>query len=133
MKLFKVRILVGAFEEKCPTLTVGSFFYSFNNNNLNYGRSKHTRNVKSSSKTKKHVQNLENILRILPLAILAFFTRNFFGTTRLFGISGLHERGPLQFCNRMDVEKTQRVPRFTFFGTVTLSNISIFVFFFKIF
>ena len=49
----------------------------------------------------------------------------FFGTLRLFlKFFGLHQRVPPSFvsifCNTMDVKKSQRVPPFTFFGTVTL-------------
>ena len=49
----------------------------------------------------------------------------FFGTMRLFlKFFGLHQRVPPSFvsifCNTMDVKKSQRVPPFTFFGTVTL-------------
>ena len=49
----------------------------------------------------------------------------FFGTMRLFlKFFGLHQRVPPSFvsifCNTMDVKKLQRVPPFTFFGTVTL-------------
>ena len=49
----------------------------------------------------------------------------FFGTMRLFlKFFGLHQRVPPSFvsifCNTMDVKNSQRVPPFTFFGTVTL-------------
>ena len=49
----------------------------------------------------------------------------FFGTMRLFlKFFGLHQRVPPSFvsifCNTMDVKKSQRVPPFIFFGTVTL-------------
>ena len=49
----------------------------------------------------------------------------FFGTMRLFlKFFGLHQRVPPSFvsifCNTMDVKNSQRVPTFTFFGTVTL-------------
>ena len=64
-------LFVRAFEEKCPTLTVSSFLYAYGpifcsfvqQLELHYGRSKHTRNVRTSSKTenKIDVQNLENI------------------------------------------------------------------------
>ena len=43
---------------------------------------------------------------------------------KLFGLKFFPQRVPLQFfsmfCNTMDVKKSQRVPPFTFFGTVTL-------------
>ena len=80
--------LFGDFEEK----TVGSFFrlrqvhvfvHLFNNNNLNYGRPKHTRNARTSSKTKnrrpeprKHTKD--------PFGYLGVFHLDFFGTMRLF-------------------------------------------------
>ena len=47
---YRFSILVGAFEEKCPTLTVGSFLDAFIVhlfNNLNYGGSKHS-NLRNS-------------------------------------------------------------------------------------
>ena len=78
--------------------------------------------LRSASKTKRKnktdVHNLEITLRIPPL---------FFGTMRLFEnfwIEYFSPKGPpsifLMFCNTMDVKKLQRVPPFTFFGTVTL-------------
>ena len=43
---------------------------------------------------------------------------------KLFGLKFFPKGSPLQFflmfCNTMDVKKSQRVPPFTFFGTVTL-------------
>ena len=43
---------------------------------------------------------------------------------KLFGLKFFPQRVPpsifLMFCNTMDVKKSQRVPPFTFFGTVTL-------------
>ena len=48
---------------------------------------------------------------------------------------GLHQRVPplfvLLFCNTMDVKESQRVPPFTFFGTVTLFKNLIKKFFFS--
>ena len=112
----------------CPTLTVGSFFYwrkvhffvhLFNN--LNYGGSNHS-NLRSASKTKRKNKTRPEPRKHTkdpPLAPL------FFGTMRLFlKFFGLHQRVPPSFvsifCNTMDVKKPQRVPPFTFFGTVTL-------------
>ena len=104
----------------CPTITVGSFFLdtkgplfcSFvqqpqtsTTSNLNNS------NLRSASKTKKK-QNRRPQPRKHTLAplFLKFF--------------GLHQRVPTSFvsifCNTMDVKKSQRVPPFTFFGTVTL-------------
>ena len=105
----------------CPTITVGSFFLdtkgplfcSFvqqpqtsTTSNLNNS------NLRSASETKRKnkrdVHNLENTP--LPPLFLKFF--------------GLHQRVPPSFvsifCNTMDVKKSQRVPPFTFFVTVTL-------------
>ena len=52
----------------------------------------------------------------------------FFGTMRLFETFWIAPKGPPSFasifCNTMDVKKSQRVPPFTFFGTVTLFKIS---------
>ena len=48
----------------------------------------------------------------------------FFGTMRLFETFWIAPKGPPSFvsifCNTMDVKKSQRVPPFTFFGSVTL-------------
>ena len=62
----------------------------------------------------------------------------FFGTMRLFlKFFGLHQRVPPSFvsifCNTMDVKKLQRVPPFTFFGTVILFKNLIKKFFGKFF
>ena len=82
--------LVGAFEEKCPTLTVGSFSHAKVNffvnlfNNLNYESSKHPKpqNLVKTKKNKTDVQNLENTLRI-PLSQTPP-PPTFFGTMQLF-------------------------------------------------
>ena len=83
-------------------------------------------NLRSASKTKrKNKHNLENT----PLPPLFFST-----FLRFFG---LHQRVPPSFvsifCNTMDVKKSQRVPPFTFFGTVTLFKNLIKKFFGKFF
>ena len=115
----------------CPTITVGSFFLdtkgplfcSFvqqpqtsTTSNLNNS------NLRSASKTKRKnqtdVHNLEITPRIPPLfSELCDFLK-------LFGLNIFPQRVPpsifLMFCNTMDVKKLQRVPPFTFFGTVTL-------------
>ena len=68
----------------------------------------------------KHVQNLENTLRI-PLSPTFWHYATFFW---------IAPNGPPSFvslfCNTMDVKKYQRVPPFTFFGTVTLFKNHIF-------
>ena len=63
----------------------------------------------------------------------------FFSTVRLFlKLFGLHQMVPpsfvSSFCNTMDVEKSQRVSPFTFFGTVTqFKNLILKYFFGKFF
>ena len=106
----------------CPTITVGSFFLdtkgplfcSFvqqpqtsTTSNLNNS------NLRSASKTKRKnktdVHNLQNTP--WPHFFSALFLKFF----------GLHHPSFVSiFCNTMDVKKSQRVPPFTFFGTVTL-------------
>ena len=122
----------------CPAITVGSFFLdtkcplfcSFvqqpqtsTTSNLNNS------NLRSASKTKRKnktdVHNLENTP--WPHFFSALFLKFF----------GLHQRVPPSFvsifCNTMDVKKLQRVPPFTFFGTVTLFKNLINKFFGEIF
>ena len=125
----------------CPTLTVGSFFYSRKVhlfvhlfNNLNYGGSKHS-NLRSASKTKRKNKTRPEPRKHTKDPPLAPF---FFGTMRLFlKLFGLHQRVPPSFvsifCNTMDVKKPQRVPLFTFFGTVTQFKNHILNFFWEFF
>ena len=73
--------LAGVFEEKCPTLTVGSFLatygplFSFVQLELRMSKTYWKRQNLILNKT--GVQKLENILRIPTLAILVFFSENF--------------------------------------------------------
>ena len=65
----------------------------------------------------KHVQNLENTQgsHLSP----TFFRH--YATFEIFWIAPKGHPSFLSiFCNTMDVKKSQRVPIFTFFGTVTL-------------
>ena len=61
----------------------------------------------------------------------------FFGTMRLFETFWIAPKAPPSFvsifCNTMDVKKSQRIPPFTFFGTVTLFKNLILIFFLEIF
>ena len=110
-----------------PTITVGSFFRRVRStllficsttSNLNNFKpqqlqpQKRVQNEKKKNKT--DVQNLENTLRIPH-------SPTFFRHYEIFLIA---PKGPPSFvsifCNTMDVKKLQRVPPFTFFGTVTL-------------
>ena len=92
-------------------------------------------NIRSASKTKRKKQNRRPQPRkhtkdptSAPLfsALCDFFLKFF----------GLYQRVPPSFvstfCNTMDVKKLQRVPPFTFFGTVTLFEnppLNFFIFF----
>ena len=72
---------VGAYEEKCPTLTVdllahGPFFVHLFDN-LNYGCPKHARKRQNLVQNKTDVQNLENIIRI-PFGSLGVFILEIF-------------------------------------------------------
>ena len=79
-------------------------------------------NFQNIVQNKTDVQNLENILRITPLAILVFFSLGFFSALRLscenFCIA---PRVPLHLFQNFATEwtvKNSKAP-FTFFGTVT--------------
>ena len=114
----------------CPTITVGSFFLdtkgplfcSFvqqpqtsTTSNLNNS------NLRSASKTKRKKTDVHN-LEITPR--IPHFFSELCDFLKLFGLNIFPQRVPpsifLMFCNTMDVKKLQRVPPFTFFGTVTL-------------
>ena len=126
--------LVGALEEKCPTLTVvvlyskvHFFVHLFN---LNYGSPKHTRNVRTSSKTKLTSKTSK---KYKGFPLWWYFLGFCFGTMRLFSEKlPIAQNGPpfnfLKFCNRMDVKKSQRNP-FYIFRHCDTSKFSIFVFF----
>ena len=109
----------------CPTITVGSFFLDTKGplfvhlfNNLH--------NFKPQQlQPQKRPKRKEKNRRPQPRN----HTKNphFFGTMRLFEtfwIEIFPQRVPpsifLMFRNTMDVKRSQRVPPFTFFGTVTL-------------
>ena len=142
------------FRIKCTTLIVASFYRQFNaigplfcsfvqHHQLEIRTSK-TYSKRQNLVQKKNidVQNLENIGS--PL----FFTRFFLGTMWFFwffwippkglpfvcfdNFFGFHQRVSPSFvsifCNTMDVKKSQRVPPFTFFGTVTLFRIFFLIF-----
>ena len=114
----------------CPTITVGSFFrherstfcsfvqqpQTSTTSNLNNSNLRSASKTKSKNKTDVH--NLEITLRIPT------FFRNYATFFETFWIEFFPQRVPpsifLMLCNTMDVKKSQRVPPFTFFGTVTL-------------
>ena len=110
----------------CPTITMGIFFRHERSTfcsfvqqppQLQTSTTPTSEASKTRRKNKTDVHNLEITLRI----------PTFFGTMRLFEtfwIEIFPQRVPLQFflmfCNTMDVKKSQRVPPFTIFGTLTL-------------
>ena len=122
----------------CPTITVGSFFRRVRStflficsttSNLNNS------NLRSASKTKRKKNRRpqpRNHTKDPPPPLfseLCDFLK--------LGLKFFPQRVPLQFflmfCNTMDVKKLQRVPSFTFFGTVTLFKNLIKKFFWEIF
>ena len=127
----------------CPTLTVGNFFRRVRSIFCSFVQQRQTSttsslnnsNLKSASKRNEETKQMpepRNHTKDPPIAPL------FFGTMRLFlKLFGLHQRVHTSFvsifCNTMDVKTTQRVPPFTFFGTVTLQKSHFKIFFWKFF
>ena len=112
--------LVGVFEENARLLQWLVFFVSstrsvhffvllFNIINLNYGRPKHTRNARTSSKTKQKYRRPEpRKHRTPPFGV---FHSDFFRHYATFlNFFGFHQRVSLSFvsifCNTMDVKKS---------------------------
>ena len=115
----------------CPTITVGSFFFrherstflficstTSNLNNFKPQQLQPQKRVQKKRKNKTDVHNLEITLKI------PHFFSELCDFLKLFGLNIFPQRVPplifLMFCNTMDVKKSQSVPPFTFFGTVTL-------------
>ena len=115
----------------CPTITVGSFFRhvrstflficstTSNLNNFKPQQLQPQKRVQNEKKKQNRRPQPRKHTKDPTLAPL------FFGTMRHFlKFFGLHQRVPPSFvsifCNTMDVKTSQRVPPFTFFGTVTL-------------
>ena len=65
-------------------------------------------------------------MRLLPFSALWDFFRKFFNV-----LKGSSLQFVLIFCNRTNVRKSQRVPSFTFFGTMRLLKILMFLFLFR--
>ena len=119
--------------EKCPTLTVASFFLFFFVRPQTSSRMYHF--LQKLIKLLRPSPANANLVQRVPLLFLTFL-RNlqnqkrlkgppfqfFFGTLRLFSKIFCLKRVPLSsflmFCNRIYVNKAQRVPLFTFFGTM---------------
>ena len=106
----------------CPTLTVGSFFThersTFLFNNVKPQQLQPQKRVQNEKKKQnrrpEHRKHTKNSHIAPPV----------FGTMRRFETFWIAPKRPPSFasifCNAMDVKKLQRVPPFTFFGTVTL-------------
>ena len=127
----------------CPTITVGSFFRHESStflficsttSNLNNFKpqqlqpQKRVQNEKKKQNRRPQPRKHTKDPTIAPL---------FFGTMRLFEFFWIAPKSPPSFvsifCNTMDVKKSQKVPPFTFFGTVTLFKNLIKIFFWEIF
>ena len=106
------------FRRKCTTLTVASFFSSvqrdrstflFNIINVDYGRPKHNRNARTSSKTKTSTSRTSKT----PFGV---FQSDFFRHYATF--FEFHQRVSPSFasifCNTMDIKKSQRAPFYIF-------------------
>ena len=112
----------------CPTITVGSFFFRHERSTfcsfaqqppqLQTSTTPTSEASKTKRKNKTDVHNLEITLRIPT------FFRNYATFWNFLDWNFFTKGSPLQFflmfCNTMDVKKSQRVPPFIFFGTVTL-------------
>ena len=128
----------------CPTLTVGSFFRRVRSTflficsttwTMEFQNSR-TSDLRSASKTKrkkaKHIQNLENTLRI-PLCP-TFFR---YYATFFWNFLDCSKGSPFICFDILQHNGCQKIPKgppFTFFGTVTLfENLIFWSFFGKIF
>ena len=123
----------------CPTLTVRSFFRrvrstflficstTSNLNNFEPQQLQPRKRVQNEKKKQNRRPEPRNHTKDPTIA------PHFFPHYATFETFGLHQRVRPSFvstfCNTMDVKKTQRVPPFTFFCTVTLFKNLIFKFF----
>ena len=128
----------------CPTITVGSFFFrherstflficstTSNLNNFKPQQLQPQKRVQNEKKKQKGRPQPRNHTKDPP------FFSELCDFLKLFGLNIFPQRVPplifLMFCNTMDVKKSQSVPPFTFFGTVTLFKNLIKKFFGKFF
>ena len=109
----------------CPTITVGSFFFRHERSTFLFicSTTSNFNNFKPQQlQPQKRVQNEKKKQNRRPHRRKHTLAPLFFSTFLKF--FGLHQSVPPSFvsifCNTMDVKKMQRVPPFTFFGTVTL-------------
>ena len=122
----------------CPTITVGSFFFRHERSTFLFicSATSNFNNFKPQQlQPQKRVQNEKKKQNRRPQPRKHTLASLFIST--FFEVFGLHQRVPPSFvsifCNTMDVKKLQRVPPFTFFGTVTLFKNLIKNFFWEIF
>ena len=121
----------------CPTITVGSFFRHERSTFLFIcSTTSNFNNFKPQQlQPQKRVQNEKKKQNRRPQPRKHTLAPLFFST--FFEVFWIAPEGPPSFvsifCNTMDVKKSQRVPPFTFFGTVTLFKNLIKNFFWEIF
>ena len=115
----------------CPTITVGSFFrperstFLFicsTTSNLNNFKPQQLQPQKRVQNEKKKQNRRPQPRKHTKDFTLAPFFRHYATSFEVFWIApgGSPPSFVSIFCNKMDVKKSQRVPLFTFFGTVTL-------------
>ena len=110
----------------CPTITVGSFFFRHERSSTFLFICSTTSNFNNFKpqqlQPQKRVQNEKKKQNRRPQPRKHTLAPLFFST--FFEVFWIAPEGPPSFvsifCNTMDVKKSQRVPPFTFFGTVTL-------------
>ena len=128
----------------CPTITVGSFFFRHERSTFLFicSTTSNLNNFKPQQlQPQKRVQNEKKKQNRRPQPRNHTKDPPFFSELcdflKLFGLNVFPQRVPplifLMFCNTMDVKKSQSVPPFTFFGTVTLFKNLIKNFFWEIF
>ena len=136
-------VLVGAFEEKCPTLTVGSFFRRVRSTFLficwttwmfkTYSNSKRQSHVQSKKKRNKRPE-LRQHTKDPPLAFLVFLTffRHYETFLKIFWV---HQRVPLLFYDILQQWMSINPKEFPLlhFSAMRLFEILIFWFFSKVF
>ena len=112
----------------CPTITVGSFFFKTRKVHFLFICSTTSTTSNLNNSNLRSVQNEKQKQNRRPQPRNHTKDPHFFSELcdflKLFGLKFFPQRVPpsifLMFCNTMDVKKSQRVPLFTFFGTVTL-------------
>ena len=105
---------------------VRSFFCSVVQQHQLELRPKHTRNARTSSKTKTSTSRPEPRKNSKDPSPFGVFHSDFFGTMRIFlKFHGLHQRVPLRLFRYVAKQSCQKIPKgplFTFFGTDTVQK-----------